>query len=480
MSNSYGFDFLKSAHTLDKDGDPKVQRLESFSPIVHSAPVGRDQEQLPLLEKQHKIIEFLKAHRGSGYLSPNVIRKALGIDLDLALNEALVVSLQQNPKVNVELVPDPENPALMLATYAYQATYSNVRDRATLLAQVNRMTSGISLKELEDSYGSKEDVHDDVDALVNAGDIIAVANTNDKDKVLFPRGDQFLVELDGLITPMPASIADPAHSISLDVDPRTQVLRGEAVQVGGQWFRVASTVSQPPRAHPPLSVASIHGLGAKHYDREFTSKALPLDGPLLPTAQQNVLKARTVRSQILKLVHGRSAQMFGSNAHSGNPASIAKSFMTTTQSRKRPKVSGSDTSATERAKQLAATKETLEQLAKDPALSLYSHVYRHGCTKDIREMYLKTRKHIPQEDADFQKLLVEHKLLEPGEKMRRPRIKKIGSNLDNDGKPKKRRYYERKNQRRTNTHLDGTEIGAILARAEEKQKQGKAVGDGGM
>jgi len=69
-----------------------------------------------------------------------------------------------------------------------------------------------------------------------------------------------------------------------------------------------------------------------------------------------------------------------------------------------------------------------------------------------------------------------------GEKLRRERIKRhgAGTNVDNDGKPKKRRYYERKNQRMTNTHLDGTVEGAILALALEQQKQGKSVGDGGM
>jgi hypothetical protein len=72
-------------------------------------------------------------------------------------------------------------------------------------------------------------------------------------------------------------------------------------------------------------------------------------------------------------------------------------------------------------------------------------------------------------------------LIEPGEAMRRPRLEKQrADNVDNDGKPKKRRYYERKNQRMTNVHLVGTEIGAALARATEKQKQGKSVGDGGM
>jgi hypothetical protein len=94
-------------------------------------------------------------------------------------------------------------------------------------------------------------------------------------------------------------------------------------------------------------------------------------------------------------------------------------------------------------------------------------------------MYLKTRGKVPEAEADLKAALVEHKLLEPGEEMRRARLKKR-ANVDNDGKPKKRRYYERKNQRMTNTHLEGTEIGAVLRRATEKQQQGQAVGDGGM
>jgi hypothetical protein len=75
--------------------------------------------------------------------------------------------------------------------------------------------------------------------------------------------------------------------------------------------------------------------------------------------------------------------------------------------------------------------------------------------------------------------MVKHKLLDPGEAIRRPRLERK-PNVDNDGKPKKRRYYERKNQRMTNVHLVGTEIGNILEAAKEKQQQGKNVGDGGM
>ena len=125
-------------------------------------------------------------------------------------------------------------------------------------------------------------------------------------------------------------------------------------------------------------------------------------------------------------------------------------------------------------------KAALEKAAADPALVLYNHARRHGCTKDVRELYLSTRGSVPESDHNLQKVLLEHKLLEPNEQMRRPRLAIKGDNIDNDGKKRKRRYYERKNQRMTNTHLEGTEIGALLARAAEKQRQGKSVGDGGM
>ena len=63
--------------------------------------------------------------------------------------------------------------------------------------------------------------------------------------------------------------------------------------------------------------------------------------------------------------------------------------------------------------------------------------------------------------------------------MRRQGMKRHGdANVGGDGKPKKRRYYTRKNQKITNTHLDGTPEGAILALAMEQQNQGKSVGDG--
>ena len=217
------------------------------------------------------------------------------------------------------------------------------------------------------------------------------------------------------------------------------------------------------------------------YIRPFNNKTLPFDAALSETAQQNIAKARAARERLVRLAHGRSGgvigQLLGSHAHASNPTALAASFAgsATSAIRKRPNAKASTASS----KSQQVSKEELEKAASDPFLSMYGHARRHGCSKDIREMYLATRSLVPQSDKELRQVLLKEKLIEPDEELRRKRVGKA-SNVDQQGKPKKRRYYERKNQRWTNTHLEGTEIGAVLALAQEKQKQGKSVGDGGM
>lgn len=556
---------------MNDEGRPNdSSRLDRMPNIERSASwMGPDPEVLaamvankPDLEKQFDVIHFLQAHRSSGYLAPSVIYQRTGIDL--LEDEAVAEMLQHNPKIRVELVPDPENPSLMIATYAYQAKYNHVRDRASLLAQINRCKNGVPRRDLEDAY---DGVERDLDILITAGDILAIHNTEDKTQILFPRGEAFLVELDGIIN-LPTELlsnntatgeqksgsnypqntgtgestvktenhnenktvgphgtngsqnasrdassddtlnvatngtikittkhnTSKVHILETDVDPRSQIRRGEAIQIGGQWFRVSSAVKegplkdQPARAQAPLSVVSLQDLSKRNeqdgYIRPLTEKILPVDHHLSTTAMENLQKARQARERLIRLAHGRSggvaSQLLGSHAHSSNPLTLAASFGTTAiaGSRKRPH----KPTTRETQKEQQSQKDTAvhaQEAASDPFLSLYTHARRHGCTKDVREMYLATRNDVPVSDAELKKLLIEHKLLEPGEEMRRPRLKRK-ANVDNDGKPKKRRYYERKNQRMTNTHLEGTEIGAVLRRAQEKQKQGEQVGDGGM
>ncbi|GKY91115.1 hypothetical protein MPSEU_000084300 [Mayamaea pseudoterrestris] len=544
MSNNYGFDFLKSEHRLDEEGQP----LAPVTAVVSSTSYEVDDDALmdadehmarlqeaalhkPDLEKQFDILHFLQKHRSSGCLAASLLYRKTGIDLDMDTNVAAM--LRNNPKIRIEMSPDPENPAAMIETYAYQAKYSRIRDKSSLLAQINRMANGVPLKDLVDSY---ESVVDDVQALITAGDIIAVANPEDKDKILFPRGDDFLVELDGLLSlpsqmqqqqvttpaammngngngtvhypddatsmPAPSPRLPEVTVVETDVDPRNQVRRGEAIQVGGQWFRVSSAVKdgplseQPAKAQAPLSVVSLADLSRDNektgYIRPFTMKQLPLDATLNADSQRNIIAAKTAREKLSKLAHGRSGGvagqlLLGSHAHASNPVSLASSLSGSAGSNvmrnKRPisKISSGDMLVQSNGHSAAAMvkKEDLEKAASDPALALYGHALRHGCTRDVRELYLGTKDLVPKSDTDLEKSLREHKLLEPGEALRQARLGKL-ANLDNDGKVRKRRYYERKNQRITNTHLEGTKIGSILALAADEQRQGKTVGDGGM
>ena len=523
--------------------------------------------------------------------------------------------LQNNPKIIIEYIPDPENPTLLIPHYGYQAKYPNVMDRLSLISQINRTNQGIPM--IRDLYDCYTGIEKDIASCICSGDIIAIANNDDRDKILFPRGDVFLTELDGIVTippppppPSPPAAAttteeesEPAEAtttlsttptiingaandsllngngtslptngnihdskgdhardgqypmepkkitkeiyiVDTDIDPRKQLRRGEAIQVGGQWFRLSSAIKagvplseQPVRAQAPLSVVSHQDLSSRNevdgYIRPFTTQKVPLDDTLSESAQRNITAAKAARESLTQLAHsiggggasgglsgsgggrhnnshstiGIIHQLTGSYASSTNPTTLAASLSSTTTQhhsvsaglhhRKRPTStlqSSSSLNNPQHQQQLrpnsasiVSTKLALEKAAADPALALYNHARRHGCTRDIRDMYFATRKHVPESDQELNKLLVEYKLLEPNEIMRRPRLmnikslsQSISSNLDNDGKPKKRRYYERKNQRMTNTHLEGTEIGALLALAAEKQKQGKSVGDGGM
>jgi hypothetical protein len=216
---------------------------------------------------------------------------------------------------------------------------------------------------------------------------------------------------------------------------------------------------------------------SEEYIRPFNTKTIPMDAPIAPYARDNLENAKTARAQLLKLAGirglsgGVAAQLLSPLASSTNPSALRA------PSRKRP-ASGKSSSyvQSELARKDA---QAAQKAATDPSLALYTHSRRHGCTTDVRDMFMKTRDLLPRGEEDLHKMMVEHKLLEPGEAVRRPRLVRE-KDVDNDGKPKKRRYYVPKNQRMTNTHLKGTEIGNAIEEAMELLRQGKAVGDGGM
>ena len=567
-SNSYGFDFLRAEHNLPTSSASGTTSSSgstlTTTPAYHrssttSTSIIPDVSHKSDLEKQADVLQFLRHHRSSGCLPPSVIYKSLGIDLsDGGVDSTVVSMLLKNPKVNVEEVPDPENPSLNMNLFGYRAKFSMVRDKSTLLAQINRMKNGIKYNDLMDAY---DGVEKDLDSLLTAGEVLGVMNPEEKDKILFPRGESFLVELDGCVTleipPLPEEPADKSdnmqmalyrgkmtrvleaqklHSrlIKTDIDPRIQIRRGEAIKVGGEWFRVSSEIrpdlplkQQPPRAQAPPSVVSMKDLSKKNevdgYCRRFDAKTIPLDGSLTEhVGIDNLNKAKAAREKLHAIAGGEgsaggagmrgvtggaSATLLSSFASEKNPHGLASVFAKSVAAsfgmgrvgaggagggRKRPTAKirppgdngpgkghpGSKGNRTLDAEAVKTAVENAKQAASDPSLS-HSHAIRHGCTKDVRDMYLETIALIPTSEVDLHKALLEHKLIEPGETMARPRMKRK-ADVDNDGKPKKRRYYERKNMRRTNVHLDGTDIGRMLAQAAERQALGKSVGDGGM
>eukprot|EP00956_Cyclotella_meneghiniana_P015851 scaffold24638_cov48-Cyclotella_meneghiniana.AAC.3 len=545
MANNYGFDFLRAEHNLPNQGGTALSTppRPTAPPSDTNSNIGNtNNNNKSNLEKQADILLFLRHHRSSGCLPPSIIRKSLGIDLT---SDPVAELLQNNPKIIVEEVPDPENPTLTVLYYGYKAKFGGVKDRSTLVGQINRSRYGVRWNDLLDAY---DGVEKDLAEIIKSGEVLGVENPEEKDKILFPRGDSYLVELDGIVTqknlpqlPDMTPTTDPierskiksllaqrrvaSRLITTDVDPTNQIRRGEAIRVGGEWFRVSSSIRedlppdrQPPRALAPLSVVSVKDLSKKNevdgYTRKFDTTTIPLDGSLSEAVGiQNLEEAKRAREKLHSIASGGDASggalrnvaggpcsvLLSSFASEKNPALLAGAFAKSVTSgvrgaagsimpggRKRPTAmakrvdNGSTNDKSIAASNADTAKRSMEakQAASNPSLS-YSHAIRHGCTKDVRDMWLKTRELIPTSEVDLHKALLQHKLIESGEKMTRPKMKRK-ADTDNDGKPKKRRYYERKSMRRTNMHLDGTEIGAMLARAAEKQNQGKSVGDGGM
>jgi hypothetical protein len=413
--------------------------------------------------------------------------------------------LLTNQLIKVEEEPDPENPSLTILTFGYQAKFNNVRNKTGLLAQINKSKYGVRRLDLLDSY---EGVEHDISALITGGEIIAIPNSEDKNNyILCQRGEPFLVELDGFVTVPPGNSYGPLI-IETDGNPKTQLRRGEGVWVGGQWFRVSSAVKegvplseQPPRAQAPLSSTSYKDLSKKNdadgYIRPFTERIIPLDHPLSADAVNNIQCGKQAISKLHKLAStggrgvtgGASAQLLSSNATSDNFEALAEKFAFTSgqgssSTRRRPTSVRNhffNSQNGQKKKDASSQIEEVMKCAKDPTL-IYTHPRRHGCTLDVRELYLATKKELPPPENEIEifNLMVQKKLLDKNSKMKRPRMSEENKNLDKDGKPMKRRYYIKKSDQLRNDHLKDTPIGDLLQDALDKQQQGKAVGDGGM
>ena len=102
-----------------------------------------------------------------------------------------------------------------------------LRNKLELFQLIGKTKSGVSMKDVLDSYGS---VVGDVQGMVQSGDIIACKNKKTKDTILYPRGDSFLVKLSGVATTVPGQ-----DFLATSEDLTGEIRRGDAVLVGESW-----------------------------------------------------------------------------------------------------------------------------------------------------------------------------------------------------------------------------------------------------
>jgi hypothetical protein len=362
--------------------------------------------------------------------------------------------------------------------YAYQARF-NINNLAQLLGLVNRCSDGVAVADLVDSYA---DCRRHVVDLVTAGDVIAVqsvkgkdlANNSLEDRVLFPRNGKYLVDLSkgGVLTGgVRTGGVLTGDVVSTEVDLTKEIRRGEGVcvvqqavqravqQVAQQerqpveltsnWFRVDSRVSdkplaeQPSKAKAPASVSFNSQMSFRNqYVRAFDEATLPLDGIY---------------------------EIDSTSVTTGVTTSATTSDTST------PSTVGNALSAAAAIAPSSCSSEAPDAVTASPA-KLKTQVRpcvlrRHGCTTDVKDLFLATVDVVPSGDHDLLKKLVQNKVQGYSEDTVRHKNGRKNNMSKGDlaaaaGAPKKKiRAYVQKSMRTTNAHLNGTKIGDAVARS---------------
>mmetsp|Transcript_106948 Transcript_106948/g.209641 ORF Transcript_106948/g.209641 Transcript_106948/m.209641 type:complete len:407 (+) Transcript_106948:52-1272(+) len=227
------------------------------------------------VEKHIEIVEYLKKLPESAWVTFVDIERELGIRLD---DEIQVLGmLKSNPRVD-QLQPNSGNSGGdRTLAFQYRARYS-LSNKSQLCELIRRSKNGLVLADVRNCY---EGVESDVMSLIVGGDIIAVHNKVEfKSLILYPRGRPFLTKLSGTVTATPGE-----QMLRTSIDLRRELRRGEAIEVGGTWYRVGSAIGsgaageQIQRAAAPASVTSDKDMSERNvYCDPYTAEALPLDG----------------------------------------------------------------------------------------------------------------------------------------------------------------------------------------------------------
>ena len=223
------------------------------------------------LTLQANVIMYLQKLTSEQHATPVSILRELGIDL-LDRNKDVLSMVRNNPKV--EVVEEGN-----VVSYLKYRSKFNVHNKEELRNLIIRYKSGVSSKDLQDTYHG---VTSDMLEMRSTGEVIANKNRDkdDKDIFLYPRGIPFFVELSGSVKAVPGD-----DTITCSENNGEEIRRGDVILIGGSGFRVDCCIegrsSQPARAKPPLSVSSLvdhDQRGLNKYLKKFTENIIPLDG----------------------------------------------------------------------------------------------------------------------------------------------------------------------------------------------------------
>jgi hypothetical protein len=236
------------------------------------------------LEKQFKVIEFLRKIPNHLPITADVIQRGTRFDLN-GLDSGVAEMLRGNAKISV--TNDTQKSGELL--YQYITTH-HASNKIQLLNLVNRNEAGLSETELCDTYAK---AGADLRHMIRSGSVIAIKNAESKIRTIFPRdgnrdggSDRFLVKLTGDAHVLPGGF----DTVETMADLTAEIRRGEAVRIGendddNNWLRVSSAVrrgvslsEQPVGAQAPLSVTINKPLSKRNkYCDEFNSDLLPIN-----------------------------------------------------------------------------------------------------------------------------------------------------------------------------------------------------------
>ena len=257
----------------DKVKAPKRARLETEEDDMDEEEDeggGEDEASRKSKKAMHgAIVDYLKSLDRDQQATVEDIKKELRINLNK--QQYVLDMIKSNPKVEVErrYIDD-------MLFFKYRNKF-DIKNKAELLREIERVASGISMKEISNPP-CYNDIEADCHSMIVGGTIIAVKNKEFK-AVLFPRGQPFFTRLSGDIVATPG-----CSDLRTTADLRSEIRRGDAIRVGvsGDWYRVSSAAPsgrELDRQTAPLSVTSERDMSDKNvYRDEFGPKTLPLDG----------------------------------------------------------------------------------------------------------------------------------------------------------------------------------------------------------